>query len=264
MASSRGKVILVGAGPGAADLLTLRAAERLKDADVVLVDELVDGAVLAHCDPRARVIRVGKRGGCRSTPQRFIERLMRHYATQGCTVVRLKGGDPFVFGRGGEEREYLVRHGIEVEVVPGLTAGIGLPGLAGIPVTHRGLASGVTFVSGHTAVSREPEWARLAQLGTTLVIYMGLLSLPRIVERLLAAGMRLDTPAAVIARGSLPDAQVVAAPLAAIARACAEAAIAAPALVVIGEVVALGCSSERIEPSCTATAAMPLSKESLS
>ena len=234
-----GKVYLIGAGPGAADLLTLRAVRALGHADVVLIDDLVDACVLTHASPRARVVHVGKRGGCRSTPQRFIERLMRRYAREGCTVARLKGGDPFVFGRGGEELEYLVRHGVDVETIPGLTAGVAVPELAGIPVTHRGLAAGVTFVTGHTVGSAEPDWARLAQLRTTLVVYMGLARIEAIVERLLAAGMRPDMPAAVIAHGSLAGECRVFAPLAAIAAASRSSGLAAPALIVIGDVVAL-------------------------
>ncbi len=235
-----GKVYLIGAGPGAADLITLRAVRALQIADVVLVDELVDAGVLDHCSPHARVLHVGKRGGCHSTPQRFIERLMRRFASAGRTVARLKGGDPFVFGRGGEERDYLVRHGVEVEAIPGLTAGIAVPELAGIPVPHRGLAAGVTFVTGHTSPgSGEPDWARLAQSGTTLVIYMGLARIDAIVERLLAAGMRSDMPAAVIAHGSLASARQVVAPVARIAEASRSAGLAAPALIVIGDVVAL-------------------------
>ena len=239
----RGKVYLVGAGPGAADLLTLRAARALALADIVLVDDLVDEAALQHCRPDTRVVRVGKRGGCRSTPQPFIERLMLRHAREGRIVARLKGGDPFVFGRGGEEHAYLVRRGVEVEVIPGLTAGIAVPELLGIPVTHRGLAHGVTFVTGHTSGGDEPDWSRLAQLDTTLVVYMGLRRLEFIAARLLAAGMPKNLPAAVISRGSSAEQRHVLAPLSDIARVSRRAALAAPALFVVGKVVALACSA---------------------
>jgi uroporphyrin-III C-methyltransferase len=171
---------------------------------------------------------------------------MRRYVAQGCTVARVKGGDPFVFGRGGEERMHLAAHGIEVEAIPGVTAGVAVPELAGIPVTHRGVASGVTFVTGHAGGGCEPDWTRLAQLGTTLVIYMGLARIEAIVERLLAGGMRPDTPAAVIAHGSLPAERQVFAPLAAIAAASRSKGVATPALIVIGNVVALApCGAAR-------------------
>ncbi|MCW5575118.1 MAG: uroporphyrinogen-III C-methyltransferase, partial [Burkholderiales bacterium] len=143
-----GKVWLVGAGPGDPELLTLKAARVLGGADVVLVDDLVDPRVLAHVRPGARIVEVGKRGGCRSTPQAFIEKLMIRLARRGTVVARLKGGDPFVFGRGGEEAETLARAGIACEVVSGITSGIAVPAALGIPVTHRELARGVSFVTG--------------------------------------------------------------------------------------------------------------------
>ncbi len=182
-------VYLIGAGPGAADLLTLRAAKILAErAEVVLADDLVSAEVLAMVRPQARILKVGKRGGRASTPQAFIERLMLRYARQGCCVVRLKGGDPFLFGRGGEEMLTLRAAGFEVEVVNGLTAGIAVPATLGIPVTHRGLAAGVTFVTARAGSqgSAEPDWAALARTGTTLVIYMGLARLPEISAALLA------------------------------------------------------------------------------
>jgi uroporphyrin-III C-methyltransferase len=245
-----GKVYLIGAGPGAADLLTLRAAERLAQADVVLVDDLVDrGIVSKHC-AHARVIAVGKRGGCRGTPQDFIHRLMLRYARQGCTVARLKGGDPFVFGRGAEERVFLERHGVEVELVPGLTAGLAVPALAGIPVTHRVLARAVTLVTGHTCTADDPDWARLAASGATLVIYMGLQRIDAIVRSLLDAGMRPDTPAAVIAQGTTPHERRLVATLATVAAAARAAALSAPALIVVGEVVNYADQgAERIGPA---------------
>ena len=187
----------------------------------------------------SRVIPVAHARGCRSTPQAFIQRLMLRHARQGHVVARLKGGDAFVFGRGGEELEFLCRHGVAVEVVPGLTAGIAVPAALGIPVTQRGLACGVTFVTGHASGATEPDWRALAQGRTTLVIYMGLQRLGHIASALTAAGLSGSTPAAAIAQGTLPGERHVIAPLRDIARAVAAAALPAPALIVVGEVVAL-------------------------
>jgi uroporphyrin-III C-methyltransferase len=237
--SVRGKVYLIGAGPGAADLLTLRAARVLALAQVVLVDALVDRSVLEQCAADARVIHVGKRGGCRSTPQAFIQRLMLRYARQRRVVARLKGGDAFVFGRGGEEAAYLRRHGIEVEIVPGLTAGVAVPAALGIPHTQRGIAPGVTLVTGHASDGVEPDWRALAQSRTTLVIYMGLQRLAHIAAALMAGGLSGATPVAAIAHGTLPHERYVVAPLCAIARAVVQAALAAPAVIVVGEAVSL-------------------------
>lgn len=243
------KVYLIGAGPGAADLLTLRAAKILaEEAEIVLADELVTPEVLALVRPAARILKVGKRGGRASTPQAFIERLIVRYARQGRCVVRLKGGDPFLFGRGGEEMLALRAAGHRVEVVSGLTAGIAVPATLGIPVTHRGLAAGVTFVTARAGSqgSTEPDWAALARTGTTLVIYMGLARLPEIAAALLAAGLSAETPAAVIAQGCQSAQREVVAPLADLPAACAAAALPAPALIVIGDVVGL---AERVAPS---------------
>lgn len=234
-----GKVFLIGAGPGAADLLTLRAAQRLALADVVLIDDLVDRAIVhEHC-PRARLIGVGKRGGCRSTPQAFINRLMLRCARRGHVVARLKGGDPFVFGRGSEELDFLSRHGVDVEVVPGLTAGLSVPALAGIPVTHRTRARAVTLVTGHTADDRDPDWARLAASGATLVIYMGLKRIEAIATALRAAGMPGHTPAAVLANGTLPNEVRVVGTLASIAEQARRQFVGAPALIIVGDVVSV-------------------------
>jgi uroporphyrin-III C-methyltransferase len=209
----------------------------LATAEVVLVDALVDRGVLEQCAADARIIHVGKRGGCRSTPQAFIQRLMLRYARQGRVVARLKGGDAFVFGRGGEEAAYLRRHGIEVEIVPGLTAGVAVPAALGIPVTQRGIAPGVTFVTGHASDGVEPDWRALAQSRTTIVIYMGLTRLAHIACALMAGGLSEATPVAAISHGTLPRERHVVAPLSAIARAVAQAGLAAPAVIVVGEVV---------------------------
>lgn len=225
-----GKVYLIGAGPGDPQLMTLKAARALWLADVVLVDALVNRACLAHTRPGARVIEVGKRCGRGSTPQAFIERLLYHYAKTGHTVARLKGGDPFVFGRGGEELQALLSLGVDVEVIPGVTAGVALPAMLGIPVTHRGLARGVTFVTGHGAGI---DWGALARSGTTLVVYMGLRNLPKIRASLIAAGLKPSTPACVIENGTLPSQRQVVGTLGTISA----PAFQGPALIVVGDVV---------------------------
>jgi uroporphyrin-III C-methyltransferase len=235
---SSGKVWLIGAGPGDAELLTLKAVRALAEADVVLIDDLVNREVLVHVRPMARVIEVGKRGGCKSTPQAFIEKLMVRLAKTGATVVRLKGGDPFMFGRGGEEMLALRAAGIDHEVVPGITSGMAVPASIGIPVTHRECSRGVTFVTGHSAVS-EPNWSALAQSGTTLVIYMGVGNLPRIQPALLAAGMPASLPACAIQNGTRRDARQVVSTLGTLHGDVVNAGIGSPAIIVIGEVVSL-------------------------
>jgi uroporphyrin-III C-methyltransferase len=238
-----GKVYLVGAGPGDPELLTLKAVKALARADVVMLDDLVDRGVLEYA-PGARVIEVGKRGGCKSTPQAFIERLMVRLAVHGNIVARIKGGDPFVFGRGGEEALALARAGIECEVIPGITAGIGVPAALGIPVTHRGLARGVTFVTGHTRDGSGPDWAALARTDTTLVIYMGMQRVVEITAALQAAGMPATTPAAAIQNGTTQFQRHVIATLATLADAAHAAALGSPSLIVIGEVVGLARATE--------------------
>jgi uroporphyrin-III C-methyltransferase len=229
----RPRVTLIGAGPGDPELLTLKAARALGAADVVLVDELVNRGCLAHVRMGARVIEVGKRGGCKSTPQAFIEKLLGLYAKEGKNVVRLKGGDPFVFGRGGEEVEALRAQGIEVEVIPGITAGIAVPASLGIPVTHREFARGVTFVTGHTKDGAEPDWQALARTRTTLVIYMGLKGLTKILSSLRAAGMDAAIPACIIENGTLHNQRQRVATLGTLSG----DGFAGPALIVIGDVV---------------------------
>jgi uroporphyrin-III C-methyltransferase len=245
--ANTGKVFLVGAGPGDPELLTLKAVRALACADVVMIDDLVDRRVLAHA-PAARVIEVGKRGGCKSTPQAFIERLMVRLARSGHIVARVKGGDPFVFGRGGEEALALAHAGIPCDVIPGITAGIGVPAALGIPVTHRGMARGVTFVTGHTRDGTAPDWAALARTGTTLVIYMGMQRVAEIAHALQSAGMPATTPAAAIQHGTTERERHVIATLATLADAVQGAALGSPALIVIGEVVGLAHSTECCAP----------------
>ena len=233
----QGKVYLVGAGPGDVELLTLKAVRAIGEADVVLLDDLVNREVLRFARPQAQVIEVGKRGGCRSTPQAFIDRLMVRLVRAGKTVARVKGGDPFVFGRGGEEMVALRARGLEVEVVSGITAGMGVTAAMGIPVTHREICSGVTFVTGHTRDGRQPDWRALAAGGTTLVIYMGVANFDAIVRGLLEGGLSAATPAAAIQNGTLPTQKSTVTTLSALAQAMAHAGIASPAVIVIGDVV---------------------------
>ena len=229
------KVWLVGAGPGDPDLLTLKAVKALRQAEIVMIDDLVNPAVLEHC-PNARVVAVGKRGGCRSTPQAFIHRLMLCYARQGKCVVRLKGGDPCIFGRGSEEVDWLATHGIEVEMVNGITAGLAGATNCGIPLTLRGVARGVTLVTAHTQDDSTLNWQALAQGGTTLVVYMGVAKLAEIRESLLAGGMRADMPVALIENASLPQQRECRSSLASMQHDAQAFQLKSPAILVIGEV----------------------------
>jgi uroporphyrin-III C-methyltransferase len=231
-----GKVWLVGAGPGDPELLTLKAVRALREADVILHDDLVEPAVLDHARPEARRLYVGKRGGCRSTPQAFIEKLMMRLARRGEVVARVKGGDPFVFGRGGEELLALRAAGIEVEVASGITAGIAAPAALGIPVTHREVARGVAFVTGHTRDGAAPDWSMLAKSGLTLVIYMGIATLPDTVAGLRAGGMPADTPAAAIQNGTRANARELRTTLGRLQADVATAGLGSPAVLVIGAV----------------------------
>jgi uroporphyrin-III C-methyltransferase len=227
-----GKVYLVGAGPGDPELLTLRATAVIAQADAIVIDDLVHRGCLRHAKPGFQLIPAGKRGGCRSTPQAFIECLMIRLARRGALVVRLKGGDPFVFGRGGEEYQALQQAGIEVEVVPGITAGIGVPAELGIPVTQRGITRGVTFLAGHSA---EHDWPALRAGGTTLVIYMGMARLAQLVTGMLAGGFEPATPACVIQNGTLDTRTQFVGPLASLP----QCGLRSPAIIVVGEVVRL-------------------------
>jgi uroporphyrin-III C-methyltransferase len=233
-------VALVGAGPGDPDLLTVRALKRIEAADVVLADDLIDPRVLALV--KGRLLRVGKRGGCISTDQHFIHALMVREARAGHRVVRLKGGDPYVFGRGGEEVDALREAGLDVEVVSGLTSGIAGPAAVGIPVTDRRASPGVVLVTGHPGPGcAEPDWAALAQSRLTLVIYMGVARCADIVERLVAAGLSPDTPAAVVHAAHTERQQSRSGALRSLPQIAAE--LGSPALLVIGEVVALSAPS---------------------
>lgn len=236
-----GTVTLVGAGPGDPELLTIKAARAIAAATVLLVDDLVSDGVLAHASPKARVVHVGKRGGCKSTPQAFIEKLMIMAAREGEVVVRLKGGDPFIFGRGGEEMEHLRAAGIEVQVLNGITAGLaGLTSL-GAPLTHRDHAHGVVFVTGHAKPGDTgTDWQTLAATARdaklTLVIYMGVSSAAHIQADLLT-GLSASTPLAIIQHASLPQQRHAITTLGALAATIAREQLGSPAVIVVGDVV---------------------------
>jgi uroporphyrinogen III methyltransferase/synthase len=237
-----GIVHLVGAGPGDPGLLTVRAVELIAAADVILYDRLIPDRALDGASADAELIYVGKEGGGPQMPQEEINRLLLEHAGAGRRVVRLKGGDPFVFGRGGEEALVLRGAGIPVEVVPGVTAGVAAPAYAGIPVTHRDLASGVAFVTGHEDPDKPEsaiDWAALAAFPGTLVFYMGVRALPRIAERLAAEGRPPGEPVAVIERGTLPGQRTVLGTLADVAERATAAGIRAPAITLVGEVAGL-------------------------
>jgi len=242
---SSGIVYLVGAGPGDPDLLTLRAHRLLQRCDALVHDALVPLELLELLPEGCAVHPVGKRRGHHSVPQPSTNELLVELAGRHRCVVRLKGGDPFLFGRGGEEAAYLASRGIAVEVVPGVTAGIAAPAYAGIPVTHRRAGSSVTFVTGHEEIDKDRagvDWRGLARSSDGLVIYMGLHNLRRIAEELLAGGLGAETPAAVIQQGSVSGQRLLIAPLAELADAADAQAITAPAIVVVGQVV-----DERVE-----------------
>ena len=233
-------VYLVGAGPGDPGLMTQRSLELIARADVILYDRLVPAGALDGARPEAELRYVGKSPGAESVSQEEINMLLVEHGRAGATVVRLKGGDPFVFGRGGEEAEALAAAGVAFEVVPGVTAGVAAPAYAGIPVTHRHEASAVAFVAGHEDPAKDEgviDWQALAAFPGTLVLYMGVRRLPEIAQRLIEAGRAADEPAAVVERGTLAGQRTVTAPLAEIA--AAAASVKPPAVTVIGPVARL-------------------------
>jgi len=234
-----GVVWLVGAGPGDPELLTLKALKALQGADVVVHDGLVTAAILDLAPPAARRISVAKRKSRHSYSQDEINRMLTAFAREGLTVVRLKGGDPFIFGRGGEELEACRAAGVECRVIPGVTAALAAGASAGAPLTHRGSAQAVTFVTGHAAKGGEPDldWAALARPNQTVVIYMGLSMAAPIAARLMAAGGASSTPALIVENASRADERRVVTRLAGLAEAAA--ALSGPALLIVGEAMAL-------------------------
>lgn len=238
---SQGQCTLVGAGPGDPELLTLKAIRAIEAATVLFVDDLVSDAIVAHASPTARIVHVGKRGGCKSTPQAFIEKLMIAAVREGENVVRLKGGDPFIFGRGGEEVEHLRAAGIAVQVVNGITAGLAGLSSLGAPLTHRDRAHGVLFMTGHAKPGDSgPDWRQIAATAhaarLTLVVYMGVSGVRRIAEELLT-GLPAGTPVAVIQHASLPWQRHALTTLAALPECIAREGLGSPSVMVIGDVV---------------------------
>lgn len=239
----RGKVHLVGAGPGDPELLTLKAARLLAGADIILHDRLIGRAILDLAPATAQRIDVGKSLGAHRLSQPGINRLLVELAEPGKTLIRLKGGDPLLFGRGGEEIEHLLAHGLEVEIVPGITSAAGCAAVAGIPLTHRGLATGVRFITAHTEspAASEVDWRGLADPWTTLVVFMGLQKIAGLAQALIGAGLPSTTPVAAIENGTSEDQRILRADLDSIAQAIQARAFEAPVLFIIGRVVeALG------------------------
>ncbi len=233
-------VSLVGAGPGDPDLLTVRALRRLQQADVVLYDFLVSDQILALVPPQCERICVGKRASRHTMPQEDINRLIVAHAQRGQRVVRLKGGDPFLFGRGGEEMQELARAGIACEVVPGITAAIGAAAYTGIPLTHRDHAQMVSFVTGHRKMdASDRDWVRMLSPASTVVVYMGLGEAPRIARELIESGHAGTVPVAIVAHATQASQQVVLTTLQEIETCLATHSVQSPALLIIGSVVTL-------------------------
>jgi uroporphyrin-III C-methyltransferase len=235
MNTNSGKVTLLSAGPGELDLLTVRAAKALASADVVLLDDLANPEIVTLA-PQARVIRVGKRGGCRSTPQAFIERLMRRYAQKGLHVVRVKGGEALLFGRAGEELATLRDAGIPVEIVNGISSGFAAAAGLGISLTHRRHCHGVTFVTAHTEDHGEPDWAALAATRTTLAIYMGMRRIGNLASALLA-NLPAETPAAVVQWAGGANERRLLTRLDRLAADATDAGFGSPAVILIGNAI---------------------------
>ncbi|HEY9163580.1 MAG TPA: uroporphyrinogen-III C-methyltransferase [Magnetovibrio sp.] len=239
--ASMARVFIVGAGPGDPGLLTLKAAECLKKADVVVYDRLVSDEILDMVSPHDEKIFAGKAARDHFMPQDVINQTLVDLAKQNKIVVRLKGGDPFIFGRGSEEAMVLAENGINFEIVPGITASAGCGAYAGIPLTHRGLVTGVRFVTGHCREGQHLDlnWQSLADPNTTLVIYMGLINIEKISSELMKAGLPGDTPAAGVERGTTPEQRTILTTLEKLPDCIARANLKAPSLLIIGKVVDL-------------------------
>lgn len=238
--ASAGKVWLVGAGPGNPDLLTIKAVRMLAQADAVVFDHLVGNEIMAMINPRARQIYAGKQSSKHTLPQEDINELLVSLAREGLQVVRLKGGDPFIFGRGGEELETLAKAGIAFEVVPGVTAATGCAAYGGFPLTHRDHAQSVTFVTGHLKDGTvNLDWPALARPRQTVVFYMGIGAASEICRQMIAHGLPSLTPAAVIRNGTLPTQQTLLATLGTLPHRIEESGIKPPALIIVGSVVGL-------------------------
>lgn len=236
-----GKVFLIGAGPGDPDLLTLRAVRMLQLADTVVHDRLVSNEIIELAPEGARMIPVGKMPQCHPVPQDRINEILLEEARAGRTVARLKGGDPLIFGRGSEEAAYLAAHGVAVEYAPGITAAQGAASACGVPLTHRGLASGVQYVTGHRQADRtlDLDWKKLADPDTTLVVYMGVANIGQIAVGLMTEGLPGSTPVMAIARATTAQERRMVSTLATVARDTRDAGLKPPTLFVIGRVVSL-------------------------
>ncbi|BAX81797.1 uroporphyrinogen-III C-methyltransferase [Labilibaculum antarcticum] len=247
MNPKRGKVSIVGAGPGDPELITLKSIRAIENADVVLYDYLVNKELLAYCKSDCEIIYVGKRNKQHTYPQEEINGMLIELGLAGKKIVRLKGGDPFVFGRGAEEILGLKEHDIEFEVIPGITAGFAVPGAAGIPVTLRNVASSVAFFTGHQCDNHKTEiqWDKIATGIDTLVFYMGVTQAARIVRNLMANGRKPETPVAMIRWGTLPEQEVLKGTLGNIVAKMEEHDFKPPAIFIVGEVVAY---SEQLSP----------------
>jgi uroporphyrin-III C-methyltransferase len=235
MKRETGKVVLLGAGPGDLELLTLKAVRQLQAAQVLLLDELVNPDIVSLA-PQAQVVRVGKRGGCKSTPQDFIQRLMRRYAMQGRQVVRVKGGEVLLFGRAGEEIRYLQQHGIAVEVVNGISSALAAAASLSVSLTHRQHCRGVTLVTAHAQDHSEPDWQALAATGTTLAIYMGMSRIASLNQAL--QHLPASTPVAVVQWASTPQEQRLLSTLATLEADAIAAGMGSPAIILVGEAMA--------------------------
>lgn len=233
-------VHLVGTGPGDPGLLTLRAVSLMSRADVVLYDRLVSPAILSYVNAGATMVYVGKEAGFHTRTQEEIHVLLRAFAAEGKTVVRLKGGDPFVFGRGGEEVDFLERRGVEVHAVPGITAAAGIAAALGVPLTKRGVASSVRFVTGHAQEGGAEVKVGAVDADTTLVVYMGLGRLAEVVSGLEEGGLSMRTPSVAVERGTTPEERVVVAEVGELETRVREAGLQSPTLIIVGEVVRLG------------------------
>ena len=257
LSAANGTVTLVGAGPGDPELLTLKALKAIQNATVLFVDDLVSDEIVGFASPQARIVHVGKRGGCKSTPQTFIDKLMLMAAREGENVVRLKGGDPFIFGRGGEEVEHLQAAGVQVKIINGITAGLAAVTSLGVPLTHRQHAHGVVFVTGHAKPGDSgTDWRALAATAhsarLTLVIYMGVSGAGRIQDELLT-GLPASTPVAVVQNASMPGQRHIITTLGLLAHDISLSGIASPSVIVVGDVIS-GLAQASAHPAAYRTA----------
>ncbi|MFY0699222.1 MAG: uroporphyrinogen-III C-methyltransferase [Bermanella sp.] len=245
-----GEVYLVGAGPGDPDLLTFKALRLMQQADVVLFDRLVSKPILELCRRDAHMVNVGKARSDHLVPQEGINQLLVDYAKKGHRVLRLKGGDPFIFGRGGEEIQELTDHGVPFQVVPGITAAAGCSSYAGIPLTHRDFAQSVRFVTGHLKNNTtDLPWSELAYTNQTIVFYMGLMGLPIICSKLIEHGMSPDMPIALVQKGTTPEQKVIVATLGTMVKTLESQTVSAPTLIIVGEVVSLHDKLKWFDPN---------------